>query len=273
MSNSIGSGPNVPVNISDFNPDNPIIGQHNLVTAGNVEADTEADGYPASNVANPATYSSAGWRADDATEQYFTVDLSGADAIIDYVGIAAHNFGTAGIAFSVEVNVGAGWVEEVEPQLRTDDAPLLLRLELNVYTGVRIKLAAGFEAARIGVLYVGRALILQRRVAVGHTPITLSAARKSSTGMSESGNFMGRILSGGKAETTVPLANLDAGWYREHMKPFIDQAEEAPFFFAWRPQGYPREIGYVWLTATPKPKTQRTNGMMSIELPIAGIIS
>ena len=69
--------------------DHPIIGWHNVVEAGSVVADTETDGFPASNVANPATY--LDWRAEFSTgDQYLTFTISYVDEI-DYVGIAGHN--------------------------------------------------------------------------------------------------------------------------------------------------------------------------------------
>ncbi len=61
-------------------------------------------------------------------------------------------------------------------------------------------------------------------------------------------------------------------WYRETFDPLLQSARALPFFFAWRPQDYSDEVGYCWLTANARPVNQRNNGMMSITLPIAGIV-
>ena len=113
--------------------------------------------------------------------------------------------------------------------------------------------------------------MLQRRIYVGHTPIPYGRESRVTTGVSESGNFLGRIVLGESLETSVDLQNMTPAWYRAEMDPFIAASKEAPFFFAWRPDSYPRETGYAWMTNNPKPSNQRSNGMMQISLSMGGI--
>src|SRR4051794_37811003 len=80
-------------------PDHPLIGIDNIVTSSNIVADTEAANNPASNLGNVATHSE--WIGADPSEQYLTVTTDGL-APIEYIGIANHNFGTAGIVVSVD---------------------------------------------------------------------------------------------------------------------------------------------------------------------------
>jgi hypothetical protein len=47
---------------------------------------------------------------------------------------------------------------------------------------------------------------------------------------------------------------------------------ERPFFFAWRPDAYPYEVGYCWLTNDPQPSNALPNGMMSVSLEMAGVV-
>ena len=55
-------------------PHAPVIGWRNVVEAGGIEADSEAAGYPATNMANPST--AAGWRSDIADEQFVTAAIT-----------------------------------------------------------------------------------------------------------------------------------------------------------------------------------------------------
>lgn len=267
---SVVFSPGFALNEADFNVNNPIILYDNLATIANVTADGSAADYPVSNVANPDTLSE--WCGSTTAEQLVTVTIS-VDRFADAIGIARHNFGTAQIQVSIEGNVGAGWSQIVAPVLFKDDAPKIFRFTKDVYTGLRLRLGAGSAVPRLAVLSVGELLRLPRRIYVGHTPITLGRQRKVINGMSESGNFLGRVVTGGQSSTAVSLKNLDPAWYRERFDPFVLACETLPFFFSWRPDRYPREIGYVWLSGDAIPKNQMSNGMMQVDLSITGVIA
>jgi len=148
----------------------------------------------------------------------------------------------------------------------------LFRWEPISLTALRLKMQPGLAPPEAAVLYAGRLLILQRRVYVGHTPINYGRKTSVTNGMSESGNFLGRIVVGQSLETVLSLTNLTPSWYRSNMEPFVTAAREAPFFFAWRPGSYPREVGYAWLNNDPQPVNQRPNGMMGVELKMSGVV-
>ena len=111
---------------------------------------------------------------------------------------------------------------------------------------------------------------LQRRVYVGHADHACSTTQVRPRPERER-KFFGRVMVGSGTASSISLANLEPGWYRDKMEPFLRDADA--WFFAWRPQGYPREIGYVWLTSDPMPKNTGNNGTMSVELAFAGITS
>ena len=248
----------------------PLIGYDNKVTASNIAATDSASGYPVTNLGNISTAEE--WRANSTGVKYLTATTGGVD--VDYVAIARHNFGSAGIAVSVETYDGSTWTEVCEAVLLPDDRPVIFRFDEDSPTAVRLKMATGTEAPRCAILYVGKLMKMQRNLYVGHTPITLNPEPNVITGMSENANFLGRVTTGRSASTSISLQNLDAGWYRTHMSPFLAAAETRPFFFAWRPQGYPREVGFTWISGKmPMPKNQRSNGMMQVELNLRGIIS
>lgn len=255
---------------TSFNADNPLVGWHNILVASDITADSESANFPAINMATESTYER--WISNTTADQNITL-LPNSDQDVDYLGIARHNFGTQQIAFSLEARAEASdpWTELVTPRLVVDDRPLILVFASQPISEMRLRMWQGNAAPSIAVLYLGRILTLQRRVYVGHTPIVYGRDTQTVNGVSESGNFLGRIVTGETRVSSVELANLTPTWYRQHMDPFIAAAQTTPFFFAWRPGTYPNETGFAWLTDQPRPTNQLPNGMMRISMSMRGI--
>lgn len=249
-------------------PDRPAVGYRNIVTPSTIVADTAEANYPASNLANPATDSE--WRAADDSEQYLTITVSDPEDI-DYVGIARHNFGSAEIPVSIWEFVDGIWQELVEDVMPADDSPLLFRLVPQSRAQIRIRMKHGTAAPRAAVVYVGKLLDLQRRIYVGHTPLPDGRKLNVANGRSESGVFLGRIVLGEWRESTVSLSLLSPAWFRANMRPFLKAAAENPFFFAWRPESYPDEVGFGVLTNDPMPVPEAPSNKISLELIIRGV--
>jgi hypothetical protein len=248
--------------------DHPVIGWHTVVTSTTIVADTTADGYPASNLANPATHLE--WHAADMTAQYLTITTNEVDEI-DYVAVAKHNFSTAEITVSIEGFISSVWTEIVDQVLLPDDGPALFRFTAQSLSHVRIRLQAGSAIPRAAVVYAGKLLVVERKVYVGHTPLPHARKHAIANNRSESGNFLGRIVLGESRESTIPLSLISPDWYRENMDPFLAVADETPFFFAWRPQTYPREIGYGWLADDPMPTPTGPSNLIAFDLKVSGV--
>lgn len=248
----------------------PIFGYQSFVTAAGVASGNAATGYPITNVANISTASF--WRASATTQQYVTVTVNPAQTI-DYVGVARHNFATAGVAVSVETQIGSGdpWVEVIPASIPANNNAIIFRFVAQSAFGVRLKLAASSAAPEIAVLFVGKLLVSTQRIYVGHSPITLNRRAEIVSGMSESGNYLGRIVTGSNLTTSVSLTHLKPDWYRANFDPFVLAAQTTPFFFGWRPYSYPNEVGFSWLTNDPTPSNMLPNGMMQISLEMAGV--
>lgn len=261
-----------------INEDNPVIGYDNLAVPAAISTDTAAEGFPASNMGNPSTNLRwVGEASSPEADEYITVNtVTTPIQDIDYIAVARHNFGSAAIPVSVEyLDLDASpveWVELIASVLLPNDGPALFRFPPLSYAGIRLRLQPGSAAPTAAVVYCGKLLIMQRRLYVGHTPINYGRVTKVANGRSESGNFLGRIILNEMTATQASFSNLTPDWYRANMEPFLLQAQEQPFFFAWRPGAYPREVGYAWLTNDPQPQNALANGMMSIELEMAGIV-
>lgn len=256
-----------------INGNNPVIGWENLVDIGNITSSSEAENYPATNLANPAT--NLRWRGFTQSEIYITIQVDRVDPI-DYVAIAKHNLGSGLIPVSVEGlavdgNSPDDWFELTTDVLLANDGPALFRFDPQSLFAVRIRLQQALVVPEIAVVYVGKLLVLQRRMYVGHQPITLNKVSKVTNARSESGNFLGRIVLNINNQSSVNLTNLTPDWYRTYFDPFVDNAKEYPFFFAWRPEDYPAEVGYAWMTNDPLPSNQRPNGMMQVSFQMNGV--
>lgn len=266
--------------VDGINADNPLIGYETIVTSGNVTATTADTDWPASNLANPSTYLK--WKADPGSpvaDEYLTVIPDSAEDI-DYVGIAGHNFGTGQMPVSIEyldeTMSPATWVELITETLLPDDGPALFRFTPQPLVAIRVRIQPSLATVPVApavaaVLYVGKLLILQRRIYVGHTPIPYGRRLNVANHRSIAGAFLGRIVLSETTETSVDLQNLTPAWYRSYFEPFLQAAREIPFFFAWRPGAYPREVGFAWLTGDPQPSNQLANGMMQVSFDMAGI--
>jgi hypothetical protein len=261
-----------------INGDNPVIGYDNLATASAISTDTAAVGFPASNLGNPATHLRwVGEVSSPAADEHITVvTATGDNRDVDYIAVARHNFGSARIPVSAEyldqeANPPA-WVELIASVLLPDDGPALFRFPPLPYAAIRLRLQPGDAAPTAAVVYAGKLLVLQRRLYVGHTPMPYGRQTKVINARSEAGHFLGRIVLNQVTTTEVKLQNLTPAWYRAFMEPFIRSAVENPFFFAWRPQSYPSEVGFGWLTSDPKPVNARPNGMMSVDLEMSGVV-
>lgn len=250
--------------------DNPLIGWHNIVVAGNVTASTEDTEHPAVNLANPAT--NLKWQSGVNSGDEFITVVTAFSGPIDYLAIAKHNLGSAGITVSVETgDDGSPTTELVEETLLTDDRPVLFRFEPRVLSEIRLRMQPGTTAPEIAVLRVGELIVLPRRIYVGHTPIVHARKAKVVSPMSESGQFLGRVVTTQWTESIARLSLITPEFYREELDDFLAGAKTDPFFFAWRPHSYPDEIGYVALTNDPMPVNEGPSGLVALELAMRGV--
>jgi hypothetical protein len=254
----------------DLSLDHPVIGWHNVVTSSTIVATNEDASYPASNLANPATHLQ--WRSDNDGDQYLTITTNEVDPI-DYLAVAGHNFFSEEIPTSVEGYIGGVWTEIVEEVMLPDDGPALYRFDAQSLTQIRLKMqvSSDLHLPRAAVLYVGKLLVIERKVYAGHMAITDGIKVNVANGRSESGNFLGRIVLGEGRETTVPVSLISPDWFRTYMRPFLIDGRDLPFFFAWRPETYPREVGFGWLMEDPMPTPDTTSHLLAFDLKVGGV--
>lgn len=255
--------------------DLPIIFWNNLVTAANVDAESDPD-FPASNVANPST--ALKWKHDQtespaSTIEYFRVDVSQSD-VLNYVAIFGHNFSSKGIAVGLELASfnspvgGAGGI--ITPAIPADDGPIIFAFATQEAEEIRIILITGTAPAEMTVVYAGEYMQLPEGIQADHAPLPLSLVSDVSTGRSESGALLGRIVTGGGLVSAATIANLDEDYVIDEVMPFLEQADEYPFFWAWAPSSYPDQLAYAWLEGDVQP-VRDIDGYWSLALPMRGL--
>lgn len=254
----------------------PVIGWHNVVVTTNVASSSAAVNYPITNVANPATHLI--WRGNVVTaNEVITITTNYADDV-DYVAIARHNFGSAGIGIIIDgVGVGnspGGFVELIGLTFLEDDSPVIFRFESHPWQTIRITLLPGTANPELAVLYCGKLTTFERSVKIDarHTPFQLGQVSKQVTAKSESGHFLGRVVLSRKAASIADFEHIDQTWYRDNLQPVVEGAQEDPFFFAWDPSEYSDDVGYAWLVDDAKPEIDPVTRRVAIQLKMEGLI-
>lgn len=240
----------------------PIIGWDNRLASVPFSVTSSAAAFPASNLFVPAT--SFPWKSTGNAAQTITITNGGAP--VDYIGIARHNLNQSGRTLTIRFNGTIVY----GPQIPARNQCLMFFFGGAVPETITITLGAGSSPAVIGYLAFGQALMLQRGIYVGHTPITYGRDRKIIKGLSESGQYLGELVVRSNNRTGVSLQNLTPDWYRQNLDPIFER--RTPFFWAWYPTKYAAEVGYVWLDGEPKMSNQRSNGMVEASMTLVGLV-
>jgi len=168
---------------------------------------------------------------------------------IDYVGVAAHSIGSSGATLKVETSgtaPGVTWTQFASDVMPIDDAPILLLDVLRSVRTIRLTLT-GATPPPIAVIYAGLQLAMQNDLTVGgFTPVTLARDTVLHQSLSRGGQFLGQGIRRMGVSGSVDFKYLDPDWYRANFDPFVKAARQYPYFFAWWPDHYASEVGFVW---------------------------
>lgn len=249
-------------------PNNPRLCWVNYVNPSNITATSQTVLNPVSNLGNPST--AFGWEATSTDLQEIEVDTQG--LTLDYLGIARHNLETVA-EIKIEFNVAGTYYTVFDwNSVEFEKQVMLYFFNIATPDSVRLSIRNNTVAPKIAVLYIGQATVIPRKIYVGHTPITMGINRSVIGGMSESGQYLGHVTRRRSLSSKVELKNLNPLWYRENLQQFFSTPTRQPFFWAWRPEQYPDEVGYAWLTKDATPSNQRSNGMMEISFDMEAIV-
>lgn len=224
---------------------------------------TATGGAGAANVLNAATYSR--WSFADA--QALTITLPAAQSI-DAVGLGAHSFANATAVIEYSTSDGGAWQLFANSQSGAA-AMLFLRTSPVSVKRLRVIVTAGGPQV-LGVVYAGIALQMQRPIYKGHSPATMSRITDYQSNESEGGQWLGRNVIRQGLKVDLSWSKLSADWVRQYFDPFAAAARTTPFFVAWNPQEFPREVTYAWTTTDPTPSNTGPRDLMSVTITAKG---
>lgn len=242
------------------------IGWHTITRDAALTVSSERSGFPGESLRNATTYDR--W-APAETPAWAQFD-AGANVDIDYVGIASHNLRSMGAEIAVQYSQDSEtWSDAIVLTPSRDDA-LLAWFGPVTARYWRVRIANG-ATPYIGVVYLGRILVMPRAVTGGHTPGVLARATDIMPSKSDSGQFLGRSVIRQGYATTYHWESLPAQWYRDEFDPFVAAAVKCPFFLAGNPQRWPDEVLYAWTTKDVKPRYSRARDWMEVDLPVEAL--
>ena len=240
------------------------IGYQNLTYGLTPTASTAAAGFPAIAATYPTTFE---YWTPTALPATWSVDF-GTSKAVDYCGIVGDLNG-ATVAIQSSAN-NSTWTTRGTIGPTSDRINMALFLE-QAARYWRLSVTGGFP--NIAVVYLGKALAMQRKIYQGHTPLTLSRTTELSNNMSETGQYLGRSITRKGAQTSCNWSHLKADWYRANFDQFVKAARTGPFFIGWRPESYPAELGYVWTDGDIAPTNSGPRDFMSVGVNFMGLIN
>lgn len=267
----------------DYNANNPVIGYHSVLLPSDITAPDSISARPAVNAWTPDTaqvWEGEGYQGVPAQYEAHLQLENSANATVNYIGIARHNFGSAQLPYTIQRsdNGGALWYDVTVERLPANNDAIIHYFD-DVNSGLfRIrfrKFGSDIDAPIVGHVKLGEALVLQRRIYVGHAPASIAKKVKRSTYGSENGQYLGQVIQRTYLTTSIEQENNSPDFVREYIVPFINHVngqvvveDTAPstFFFAWRPEDYPNEVVYGWTRDNISPENQggdRLGGRMS----------
>jgi len=198
------------------------------------------------------------------------VDL-GAGLPVDYVGLAGR-FGSAGVSVQVDTSTNStDWEALASSVTPETDAPLMFLDDERVARFVRVTFTGGGVMPQLAVFFPGVSLAMQRSIYGGLTPITMARRTEKYQAFSRGGQFLGQGFRRHGVSASASFRFLTAEWVRSDFDPFVRSARQYPFFFAWRPQTFPLEVGYVWVEEDIRPVNMGRNTFMQVGWEMQGV--
>lgn len=261
----------------DFNANNPIIGYHSILTPSDITVTGTSSVRPPVNAWTPDT--ALVWEgqsysgASSTLIQYLNLGNPSGDEV-DYIAIGRHNFYTGNYAYTIQASDdGVSWDNVSNPMVVGSNDAIIhyFNARTNIYFRIKIEGSGTLiPAPIIGHVKMGVALVLQRRIYVGHSPATLAKNVKKTTYGSESGQYLGQVIHRSYYTCEISQDNNSPLFVRSKIVPFINHVNghtsiedtaPATFFFAWRPSDYPSEVIYGWTNDNIQPENKGGDGL------------
>ena len=238
-------------------------------------ANVEDANQPGSNATSWLT-SGGGWQASGAGDKILTTALLSAENANSY-GIYKHNIGTLGLTVKLQSSADAVTWTDVTGSEKTpgnDDA---------IYFVAAAPVSAAFFRIHIAGMIVGQTLIIGQAFIseslrvfnppeTGWVPPNLALNNDFINSRSDGGDFLGRSLIRKGSKTNFSLSLVARDWVRSNWLPFMEAAENHPFYYAWDTTNYPLEVAFCYTEKQISRPTYVNSAFFSLNLSFIALI-
>jgi len=196
---------------------------------------------------------------------------------VDTVFIAAHNLGTTNSTVQVQTASTLGGAFTTRATISpTDDSTIAVMLnDAGAPYSVReiaLVVSGPSSAVQVGIIRAGVALQMSQPVFAGVKPIGLNRAVETRQAISETGQWLGRIVQRQASMTDMSWTHLAADWYRANFHPFALSLPQKPFGLIQNPSRMPESVAWCWTDAVPAPENMGVRDYMAVSLNITGFL-
>ena len=205
-----------------------------------LSSSTAATGYDAANVADWNDWDF--WKPTVTTASYVEVQFTSAQTV-DTLAIYAHDLFTYSGTIKVRYYNAGAWTQLGSTLTPTSNGIQLLKLTSTADTRWRIEITSTGTACKIGVAFLGVALVLPNPP-VGFSP-PFVPGNETESNRSVGGALLG-IYGKPKSEPiNVDIRYQTLSWIRTYWLPFMRHASRRAFIVSWN-KSYLSESWFCW---------------------------
>lgn len=213
------------------------------------------------------------WRADAVPATWEIAPGSASD--LDYCAIAAHNFGSAAVEFSIELDLGAGFVSVgLDGLTVSDDRPIFLMFEPATATAARVSFSDLGGVPEVGFIRFGKALQMEERTRFpGRTPFNMAERRIMTGQKSVTGEFLARVEVRRGQALSFEWSHLSEAWLLANGPALLDAIETDLFMIAERPSTHPDDVALCWIAGSrPRPVANGAVDLHDLQIQAEGFV-
>lgn len=255
----------------------PIMLWKSYITTTNIVASSEDENHPASDLANPSTV--LFWQSLSLLTQTLTIDPISSEEKINAIAFANHNWHSKGWKIKIQgltSDPGAVLTEIFPEETLGSDEPAILMFEEAYYIKFVITLTPTAVISdappECSVMFAGRVLRIVKGIPPGHIPVKMSGVKTAQDNLSEDGNYIGSVILGTFAGSSLALVDLDQDWYRANLEEFRKLGRGTTFFLCEFPELHSEDVGYCWVTNAARPVINQKNGSIDITFQFGAVV-
>ena len=218
-------------------------------------------------------YTSQRW-ALAAGSNDWVLTLSAA-AGVDMVMIAAHNLTGRTVTISTSPDLVTAYTlratvtptdnSAIAALFNDDGEPISARrIKVNIDEG---------DGFNIGVIRAGVALQMPQPFYAGHTPIRYNRMTEGEQQISETGQWLGRVVLRRSISSGYEWSHIKLAWYRENLEPFFQSLPQTPFGIVGNPEKMTDDVAWGWSDSDPKAEIMGIKSYMQVGFSVSGLWS